>query len=307
MLSQNPQLTMRDDPVPSKMEQPVRATDVVHAAARFLLTLEAQALPPDVYWGLSKPAARDPNVQRLLATVVPERWAYYPFYMLQAYPLDMSQYHRLFRSTRLPKAGKDELWTAPERTRHIIVQRGSAFYKLNVLNAAADAPLPPREIEAALRVILADSPSVGAPSGGYSQSSATLQALYPEPPVGALTGAGRDEWAAAHSSLAAASPRNRANLADIDSALFTLTLDHASPANHEQLSRAMLHGDGRNRWFDKVRVRVIRLLIVVAVSQRLGKLQPSPRDTPLNLAIASHPLSFAVLQPDRHCQRPGGY
>lgn len=86
-----PQLTFRDDPNPAKNEQAARGADLAHAAARFLLTLEASALPPDVYWALAKPAARNRAVQAVLSTLVPRRWAYYPFYALQAYPLDMSQ------------------------------------------------------------------------------------------------------------------------------------------------------------------------------------------------------------------------
>ena len=39
-----------------------------------------------------------------------------------AYPLDMSQYARLFASTRIPVKGKDELQSWPE-SRHIIVLR----------------------------------------------------------------------------------------------------------------------------------------------------------------------------------------
>ena len=48
-----------------------------------------------------------------------------------------------------------------------------------------------------------------------------------------------------------ASPVNAASLAAVDSALFVLTLDDAVPETHETLSRAMLHGDVRNRNFDK--------------------------------------------------------
>lgn len=66
------------------------------------------------------------------------------------------------------------------------------------------------------------------------------------------SGAPRRAWAEARAALVAASPAvNGASLAALDSALFALTLDDASPETHEALSRAMLHGDLRNRNFDK--------------------------------------------------------
>ena len=43
----------------------------------------------------------------------------------------MSQYKNLFYSTRIPKIGKDELRVSSKK-RHIIVQRGSRIYAVNV-------------------------------------------------------------------------------------------------------------------------------------------------------------------------------
>ncbi|MCV5333389.1 choline/carnitine O-acyltransferase, partial [Escherichia coli] len=90
----------------------------------------------------------------------------------------------------VPRAERDELVTTP-RARHIVVQRGPRFYKVNVMTDSG--PLPVEAIEAALRGILADS--AGTPG------SATWEKVSPayasEPPVGALTGAPRDDWAAA--------------------------------------------------------------------------------------------------------------
>ena len=64
-----------------------------------------------------------------------------------AYPLDMSQYSRLFASTRIPAKGKDVLQSWPE-ARHIIVLRygrvwhrcGHAAPALRVPSASAHAP-----------------------------------------------------------------------------------------------------------------------------------------------------------------------
>ena len=67
-------------------------------------------------------------------------------------------------------------------------------------------------------------------------------------PVGILTAAGRDEWAAARGALESASPLNVASLQAIDEALFVVTLDPSSPGDAASLSRAMLHGRGFDRW-----------------------------------------------------------
>lgn len=243
-LNLNPQLTWRGHTNPAKNEQCTRAADLLCSSARFLLTLEAEALPPDVYWALAKPLARKPSVQSLLGALVPERYGYYPFYLLQAYPLDMSQMAhpnggRLFRSTRLPRPQLDVLWTAPARTRHVVVMAGTKTYKLDVLQQDSNAPYDVEVIESGLRAILTDS------------ATSSTDGNEGELPVAALTTADRDVWAAARSQLEKASPMAAATLAEIDSALFVLTLDPSTPVSHEDISRTMLHGDGRSRWFDK--------------------------------------------------------
>jgi carnitine O-palmitoyltransferase 2 len=171
-------------------------------------------------------------------------------YAAEAYPLDMSQYGRLFASTRLPFRERDVLVTAAKAPTHIVVARGGALYRVEVLTPRGDRARPVAEVEGALAHILADG-SAGA-----------------EPPVAALTGAGRDAWADARAALLAApgagGALNAASLAAVDDALFVLTLDGDAPATPEALSRTMLHGCGSNRWFDKC------LNIVVAANGRAG-------------------------------------
>lgn len=232
-LNLNPQLTWRDDAVASKNEQCVKAANVTAAAVRFFLALRGGVLEPDVFH--TKPETSKGALFSRIVSLVPQSFSWYAMYLAGGYALDMSQYPRLFESTRIPKLGMDELVTASTSSagaKHIVVQRGERFYRVEVVNSAG-APLPASGIEAALRWILHDSaPSAGAPH------------------VGACTGAPRDEWAAMRAKLER-SPVNAATLACIDSSLFVLTLDDASPAGHEALSRAMLHGNARNRWFDK--------------------------------------------------------
>jgi carnitine O-palmitoyltransferase 2 len=138
----------------------------------------------------------------------------------------------------------DELRSA-DVSRHIVVQRGPRFYTVDVLTKE-NIPVPAADIEAQLRAILADSAGVSGGSGGKVNSASYEK----EAPVGALTGAPRDTWASARAAMEA-SPVNKASLSSIDDALFVVTLDDDVPDTHETLSRAMLHGDTRNRWYDK--------------------------------------------------------
>ena len=66
---------------------------------------------------------------------VPSRLAWYGAYMMNAFPLDMSQYGSLFNSTRLPCVGKDELITYHDKniTNHILVLRRGHAYKLQCI------------------------------------------------------------------------------------------------------------------------------------------------------------------------------
>ena len=55
--------------------------------------------------------------------------------MMNAFPLDMSQYGNLFNSTRLPRVGKDELISYHNKsiTNHVLVLRRGHAYKLKCI------------------------------------------------------------------------------------------------------------------------------------------------------------------------------
>ena len=69
-------------------------------------------------------------------------------------------------------------------------------------------------------------------------------------PIGALTTLDRDTWADVRAELVGNSV-NAASLEQVDSALFAVCLEDQAPATLHDVSRCMLHGNGRNRWFDK--------------------------------------------------------
>lgn len=56
---------------------------------------------------------------------------------MKAFPLDMSQYGRLFGTTRIPQDKRDKLVTY-EDSRHILVIHNGNFYALDVINEAGN-------------------------------------------------------------------------------------------------------------------------------------------------------------------------
>lgn len=227
VLNFNPFMSFNPDPKPEYNEQLVRACNVVCSAARFMKTLRANLLEPEVFH--LNPAKSDTNSFKKLIRWVPSSLAWYGAYMVNAYPLDMSQYFRLFNSTRIPKRGRDELFL-DEKARHLLVMRKGNMYVFDILDRDGNL-LNPAEIHSHLKYILSDT--------------------TPEPafPLGVLTSENRDVWAGIRDKLVSAG--NAAQLQAIDSALFCLCLDDDAMRDHIHISHNMLHGDGCNRWFDK--------------------------------------------------------
>jgi carnitine O-acetyltransferase len=79
--------------------QVARAARLAAAATDFALRIAEGSLTPDVFKGVV---------------------------------LDMRQYPRMFSSTRLPVAGGADTWhkAPPERSRHMVVLRGTSFWKV---------------------------------------------------------------------------------------------------------------------------------------------------------------------------------
>lgn len=53
--------------------------------------------------------------------------------MWKAFPLDMSQYYRLFNTTRVPLPGADELVTHDKSCGHIVVLKNGHIYTLQAV------------------------------------------------------------------------------------------------------------------------------------------------------------------------------
>ena len=141
-------------------------------------------------------------------------------------PLCMAQYKNLFSATRLPQKGMDALAITTAK-KHIIVLCKDHIFTLDIINGEGICSFT--EIEAALTQILATS------ERGQN--------------IGILTTMHRDAWA--NSRIALLDQNNSAQLKLIEEAVFALCLDENSPDTTVETSQMLLHGDGRNRFFDK--------------------------------------------------------
>ncbi|KAL1022742.1 hypothetical protein UPYG_G00031740 [Umbra pygmaea] len=227
VLNFNPFMSFNPDPKTEYNDQLVRATNMVASAVRFMKTLRAGQLEPEVFH--LNPAKSDTDSFKKLIRWIPSSLSWYGAYMVNAYPLDMSQYFRLFNATRIPKLGKDELFTNPG-ARHLLVMRKGNMYAFDVVDCNGNL-VKPAEIQAHLKYILSDSSPA------------------PAHPLGLLTSENRDTWARLREKLLAAG--NGEELSVVDSALFCLCLDDETMKDPIHISHNMLHGDGANRWYDK--------------------------------------------------------
>ncbi|KAG7251637.1 hypothetical protein CRUP_021053, partial [Coryphaenoides rupestris] len=202
--------------------QLVRAANMVCSAVRFMKTLRAGVLAPEVFH--LNPAKSDTDGFKRLIRWVPPSLSWYGAYLVNAYPLDMSQYFRLFNSTRVPRRGRDELFT-DAAGRHLLVMRKGHMYVFDVVDRDGNM-VRPADIHAHLGHILADP----APAAAH--------------PLGVLTSENRDVWAGLREKLVAAGNGEALRAVDKRPLLPDMR-------DHIHTSHNMLHGDGRNRWYDK--------------------------------------------------------
>ncbi|MCW8331380.1 choline/carnitine O-acyltransferase [Photobacterium sp. SDRW27] len=144
-------------------------------------------------------------------------------------PLCMNQYSNLFSSTRIAQQGTDEFKVSSSR-KHIVVMHNMRIYKINILDEKG-CIRSPSEIESDLGCILSIS--------GKGQN------------VGVLTTMPRDTWAENRAALLQLSANNREAMTAIEEAAFALCLDENSPEEITEVSKQLLYGDGKDRFFDK--------------------------------------------------------
>jgi carnitine O-acetyltransferase len=156
-------------------------------------------------------------------------------------PTTMEQHKFLFSTTRIPGAEQDmvrapytEKWPGPSQARHIVVFFRGNMFRMDVLGPDG-LPHTLDDLEAGLRAVI----KAGAVPADADAS------------VGPLTTMARAEWAAARQALLACHPRNVDALDEVETALFCVCLEDFAPADTLDACNHLLHGDSRNRWFDK--------------------------------------------------------
>jgi carnitine O-acetyltransferase len=161
-----------------------------------------------------------------------------PAVLVRGQAQSMEQHKYLFSTTRIPGAEQDTVrapfgdeWPGPSPARHIVVFHRGRMFRMDVLGEQG-RPHTLDELAEGLRSVLASSESAHSP-------------------VGHLTTKARAEWAASRQALIALDPANADALDAVESALFCLSLEDASPDGKLAACDALLHGDSANRWFDK--------------------------------------------------------
>ncbi|MDH3602792.1 MAG: choline/carnitine O-acyltransferase [Candidatus Tectomicrobia bacterium] len=184
----------------------------------------------------------------------------------QGQPLCMMQFKRLFSAARIPQRGIDVIRspvsdfhpTSPFE-QHIVVLHHGHIFSMTVVDGQGKVRTP-AELEQDLHAIVA----------------ASREHAGPEESVGMLTTLNRDEWAEARALLRDWHPANQIGLDVIERSLFALCLDASSPESLEERFRSALHGDGKNRWFDKSVQLIIGKNADVAVNSEHAGLDGYP-------------------------------
>ncbi|CAL1297471.1 unnamed protein product [Larinioides sclopetarius] len=161
-----------------------------------------------------------------------------PIMVQNLVPLCSAQYERMFNTTRIPGKETDKLVHLDD-SQHIAVYHSGRFFKVPMYYMGR--LLTPAEIQRQIEKILNDK---SPPQSG-------------EEYLGAITAVERTVWAEAREKYFTKG-LNKASLSTIEKAAFFVSLDEEPydfDANDrsklDEFGRAMLHGNGCNRWFDK--------------------------------------------------------
>lgn len=176
-------------------------------------------------------------------------------------PLCASMFGTIMGTSRLPEPDCDRIRCTPDAQHAVIWSRGQWF------------SLP----------LFSDGRALTAPQLLASLMTLPLQTAADEtPPIGAFTCEHRDTWAATRATLVSLSETNRTALEVMDSALMALVLDETQAASLAEISRCMLCGDARARWFDKF------TMIVLADGTAGINFEHSPVDGAQAVAFLTH-------------------
>ncbi|CAF5051556.1 unnamed protein product, partial [Rotaria magnacalcarata] len=181
-----------------------RITNYIISSIRFMNTLRANWLEPEVYH--LNPMKTNTDRFRKYLRFVPKSISFYGAFLQKAFPLDMSQYSRLFNSTRIPKHDCDVLESSFGIVRHIIVIKGGHYYKVNVLDKHGHL-FPAEDIAATMKYL----------SEGLHEEENKY-------PLGYFTADNRNRWASVREQLEELSQHNKDVFKEIDTSIMILCL-----------------------------------------------------------------------------------
>ncbi|KAE8616982.1 hypothetical protein XENTR_v10008942 [Xenopus tropicalis] len=167
-----------------------------------------------------------------------ERGLIPPVMALGIVPMCSNQMVRMFNTTRVPGVETDCLQHLVE-SRHVCVYHKGRYYRLALYENGN--LLTPRQLQSQIQYILDDS---SPPQPG-------------EEKLAALTAGNRVHWAQARTNFFS-NGINRTALSCVERAVFFISLDEEEAGYNEEdksslsaYSKALLHGNCYNRWFDK--------------------------------------------------------
>ncbi|KAK8405000.1 hypothetical protein O3P69_001522 [Scylla paramamosain] len=185
-------------------------------------------------------AARAANVTHaaFLFRRLVDRQQLQPIMAQNMVPLCSYQYERTFNTTRVPGVQTDKIVHFSDST-HITVYHAGRFFKMPCYYKGR--LLNPKELQMQFDRILADE---SVPEKG-------------EATLGALTAGERTPWAEARTKFFSKGV-NYSSLKDIEKSAFVVVLEEDEydyspddPTQLDRFGRAMLHGKGYDRWYDK--------------------------------------------------------
>ncbi|KXH78566.1 choline/carnitine O-acyltransferase [Sporosarcina sp. HYO08] len=163
--------------------------------------------------------------------------------IVRGMPLDMSQYKKFFRSVRIPRPERDEIFVAEyeKKNNHVILLYQNNVYKIDVTNEEGDL-YPGEAIAKVIEEMFRNEREEGVN-------------------VGIFTTAKRDQAAKAYDKLKL-SKVNAKTLQTIADALVVISIDEKSENAEEAIQNLMLHED--NKYFDKT------IQIIITKAGKLG-------------------------------------
>ena len=102
-----------------------RAANFLVSSLRFFKSLKSNLLKPEVYH--MNPAKTNSESYWNKVNYFPKKIATPLAYLFQTFPLDMSQYSRLFQTARIPRNEEDEIRTFSDSKHILIIYRGQFF------------------------------------------------------------------------------------------------------------------------------------------------------------------------------------